>query len=205
MAPSIYYYRMTTDNGGAPCVDNGLWSLAICKPVIRKVANEGDLIVGFAGNAFGCDNAVVHIARVTTSIPDGGYYQNSQFHSRPDCIYRCEEKVWTIVPNDFHSESDMDRDLGVNRDHAHVLLSEDFRYFGNQPFPVDWQKFPNLRKALDALGVGHRVNHLEGVRKELEEVVKGAFNSRSLDDVGAPTHAQNCPCNRGDEESIGVC
>jgi Nucleotide modification associated domain 2 len=43
----IYFYKLTADNGGAPCVRHGLLSLAICKPMIRKTAEEGDLTFGF--------------------------------------------------------------------------------------------------------------------------------------------------------------
>jgi Nucleotide modification associated domain 2 len=46
----IYFYKLTADNGGAPCVRHGLLSLAICKPMIRKTAEEGDLTFGFAAN-----------------------------------------------------------------------------------------------------------------------------------------------------------
>ncbi len=48
-ATDIYVYKMTADNGGAPCVHRRLLSLAICKPKIRKAANRGDLIFGFGG------------------------------------------------------------------------------------------------------------------------------------------------------------
>jgi hypothetical protein len=47
----IYFYKLTEDNGGAPCVTSDLLSLAICKPMIRKTAKEGDLIFGFGANS----------------------------------------------------------------------------------------------------------------------------------------------------------
>ena len=34
----IYVYKMTADTGGAPCVYQGILSLAICKPKIRRKA-----------------------------------------------------------------------------------------------------------------------------------------------------------------------
>jgi len=46
----IYFYKLTVDDGGAPCAERGLLSLAICKPMIRRTAQKGDLIFGFAGN-----------------------------------------------------------------------------------------------------------------------------------------------------------
>jgi len=36
--PKIYFYKLTCDDGGAPCVQDGLLSLAICKPMIRSTA-----------------------------------------------------------------------------------------------------------------------------------------------------------------------
>lgn len=38
---------MTVDNNGAPCVIKGKLTLAICKPIIRKYCQAGDLIFGF--------------------------------------------------------------------------------------------------------------------------------------------------------------
>lgn len=37
----VYLYKMIADDGGAPCVANELLSLAICKPIIRAVAEPG--------------------------------------------------------------------------------------------------------------------------------------------------------------------
>jgi hypothetical protein len=36
----IYFYKLTADNGGAPCVEDGLLSLAICKPAIHGCRNR---------------------------------------------------------------------------------------------------------------------------------------------------------------------
>jgi Nucleotide modification associated domain 2 len=49
--PAMYYYKLTNDDGGAPCVQGDLLSLAICKPMIRSTARPGDLIFGFAANS----------------------------------------------------------------------------------------------------------------------------------------------------------
>src|SRR5579885_3415313 len=46
----IYIYKLTSDDGGAPCVHDGVLSLAICKPRIRSVAKEGTIILGFAAD-----------------------------------------------------------------------------------------------------------------------------------------------------------
>ncbi len=46
--PKFYLYKMTVDDGGAPCVQDGVLTLAICKPTIRRVAPEGSFSIGFA-------------------------------------------------------------------------------------------------------------------------------------------------------------
>ncbi|HPY31129.1 MAG TPA: hypothetical protein PLT00_12660 [Verrucomicrobiota bacterium] len=48
--PRIFVYKMTADNGGAPCLMNDLLSLAICKPKIRHKAKVGDWIIGLGGS-----------------------------------------------------------------------------------------------------------------------------------------------------------
>lgn len=201
MPNKIYFYRMTTDNGGAPCIDDRLWSLAICKPRIRMGTNAGDVVVGFAGNNIDPENGIIHIARVTKPLPDGKYYDDAQYHRRSDCIYRRTETDWKTEPNAFHSPSEMPTDLGARREHTRVLLSDDFRYFGNEPFRVDWSRFPHLREKLDRLTKGERVNHSEGVRTELDVLVREAFARPMV--VGKPTHKLNCPCNRDDNEPEG--
>jgi len=85
---SLFVYRLTTDDGGAPCVVNGLLSLAICKPMIRKKAKPGDLIFGFAANSLHSDNRLIYVARVAKAIPGGDYYRQRQYAGRPDRIYK---------------------------------------------------------------------------------------------------------------------
>jgi hypothetical protein len=41
----LFFYKLVGDTNGAPCVDNGLLTLAICKPMIRSVAKRGDWIL----------------------------------------------------------------------------------------------------------------------------------------------------------------
>ena len=83
----IYFYKLTVDDGGAPCVQDGLLSLAICKPMIRAGAELGDLIFGFAANSLHHDNRLIYIARVTGKVAKGDYYTDPRFARRADCIY----------------------------------------------------------------------------------------------------------------------
>jgi len=47
---AFYLYKMIVNDGGAPCVQDSLLSLAICKPMIRSAAREGSTLLGFAAN-----------------------------------------------------------------------------------------------------------------------------------------------------------
>jgi hypothetical protein len=119
----IYFYKLTEDNGGAPCVTSDLLSLAICKPMIRKTAKEGDLIFGFGANSLDPDNRLdpynrlIYVARVTEKLPDGKYYKDPQFAQRADCIYRCIYRVegdsYEWKPGSLHHGPDhLGHDLG---------------------------------------------------------------------------------------------
>jgi hypothetical protein len=65
--PRQYLYKLTVDNGGAPCVQDGLLSLAICKPMIRSTARINDWLFGFAGKSLHPDQRLIFIARVPRS------------------------------------------------------------------------------------------------------------------------------------------
>src|SRR5437016_9000156 len=113
---NYYFYKMTVDNGGAPCCTYGsvpLWTLAICKPRIRASADKGDVVVGFAGAGIDPDNGVIHMARVTAKAPGIEYYApDSIYRARADCIYSQEGEDYRVRENPFHGETDRDREIG---------------------------------------------------------------------------------------------
>src|SRR5438876_339194 len=84
----FYFYKLTEDDFGAPCVKDGLLSLAICKPMIRAAAKVGDVIFGFAANSLHSDNRLIYIARVTKKLVRGEYYKEAKYERRGDCIYK---------------------------------------------------------------------------------------------------------------------
>lgn len=164
---SIYFYKMTADNGGAPCVHKGVLSLAICKPQIRRTAEVDDLVFGFGGKRLG--GRLIYAAFVTDKPEVGDYYKKLEYRARPDCIYRALEGRPKLKANArFHTEDDQSgTDVGKRFEKAHVLLSDDFRYFGAAG-TTDYQKrHKKLAAALRNLGRGHRVNHPNKVREEL--------------------------------------
>src|SRR4051794_10418360 len=102
----IYFYKLTADNGGAPCVEDGLLSLAICKPAIRSTARPGDVIFGFSANSLHPDNRLIYVARVTDKSIDGQYFIQRQFAGRSDRIYRREGEHFVWRPGARHHGPD---------------------------------------------------------------------------------------------------
>jgi len=167
--PKIFVYKMTTDNGGAPCVLGGKLSLAICKPMIRRKASEGDWIIGLGGKKLGV--GIIYIARVTGTTGKA-YYQDRRFAGRPDCIYHQRGGALTRKKTAaYHADpANMATDIGAAPDYsnARVLLSSEFRYFGNlkEPIPDEFQSFA------DSIGRGHRVNHDSTIRQQLVGLIE---------------------------------
>ena len=167
----IYFYKLTVDDGGAPCLRDGVLSLAICKPMIRTRAELGDLIFGFAADSLHGDNRLIYIARVTGKASNGDYYGDPSFARRADCIYerRGDEFRWRTGAL-YHGPRHRTHDLGQHPTYtrAHVLLSDDFRYFGASGSAEYKSRYPLIKRAIEHLGQGHRVYHDEPLRTQLQ-------------------------------------
>lgn len=167
----LYVYKLTSDTGAAPCVCDGLLSLAICKPRIRASARVGDLLFGFAANSLHADNRLIYMARVTEALPDGAYYVEDRFRARPDCIYQRQGRAFVRRGDArYHLRPhDLEHDLGPAPAYplARVLVSSDFRYFGAGGTAGYKLVAPRLKKTIESLTQGHRVNHGAELRDEL--------------------------------------
>jgi hypothetical protein len=100
----IYIYKVTVDDGGAPCVSNGILSLAICKPAIRSSGKRGDNILGFAANHLYKDNSLVYMAKVTNTLQGRDYFSKAIYSARPDCIYEWDGGRFSgrVAQNSIH-------------------------------------------------------------------------------------------------------
>jgi hypothetical protein len=191
----IYFYKLTTDDGGAPCVHDGLLSLAICKPMIRGTASVGDLIFGFAANSMHRDNCLLYVAQVTEKVGDGRYYADTQFASREDCVYerRGNRLIWR--PGSRHHGADhVVHDLGEAPDYpkANVLLSTDYRYLGKDGSADYKTRYPAIKEAVEALGRGHRVQPDEPLRIELLQLKRDVWRDYQDTREGRPSSAPRC-------------
>jgi hypothetical protein len=172
--PKYYFYKMTADNGGAPCVENGLLSLAICKPEIRSTAKKDDIILGFAAKSLSADNRLIYVARVTAKIEDGDYFKSDKFSNRSDCIYRWTQGHFIIQDGaKFHrSGANLQHDLGKAPKYvqANVLLSCEFSYFGANGTADYKREFRLVAEAVEKLKRGHRVKHASQLLDELQRL-----------------------------------
>jgi hypothetical protein len=205
MNPNIYVYKMVTDNGGAPCVWGGLLSLAICKPKIRGSAEKNDLVFGFGGKRY--DEKLIYIAKITNKPETGEYYQKREYSRRPDCIYKnIRGRPVRKSRARYHNQSDeRRRDVGIRFQRAYVVLSDNFRYFGRKGDDRYKRDYPMIRRLIEGLKRGHRVNHSPAVRKELLKLQKTIWARYRRMKLGSPTDSDPTKLCNSDTPSARVC
>jgi hypothetical protein len=180
-----FVYKLTYDTGAAPHASEGLLSLAICKPRIRASAHVGDVIFGFAGRSRAVNRGerLIYIAEVTEKLDaPGEYYERPDFRRRLDCIYdRVGSKLHWRYGSLFHqNNSCVVTDLGPAPVYprAIVLLSEDFRYFGEEGTLDYAGRWPNLFSFVHECGRGHRVVQPDSaVGRMLSELKRHSWRS----------------------------
>ena len=143
--PRLFTYTIPIDDGAAPNPFHGLYTLAICKPRIRSVAERGDWIAGIGScNAPSGDLSghLVYAMRVEDVLSLADYDRQCRQHWRHripdvtssdlserlgDCIYDYSQGAPVQRPG-VHGPLNMKKDLsGLN-----VLISKHFYYFGSR-------------------------------------------------------------------------
>jgi len=210
--PKIYIYKLTSDDGAAPCVRDGILSLAICKPAIRSVAERGSIILGFAGNDLYADNCLVYAANVTEHLDARKYFSEPRYATRPDCIYQWDGHHFERKSDArFHSSpAHFAHDLGEAPEYnrANVLLSEgakNFRYF-REKCPIGYKKEnPHLESLIENLTQGHRVNFEPNLAAELRRFIPRMWDSPSAyPETPMPDVACEHKCGIGDYDVVDV-
>lgn len=140
----VFSYVVVSDSGFAPNPFHGVCTLACCKPVIRRHAQVGDLIVGLSTR---CER-VVYAMKVSRVLGFDEYWRDAQgLAKRPDrsssaARDRRGDNIYEPLPDggvrqlpSQHSARDVQRDLGGQR----VLFGDPFCYFGEDgpPLPSD--------------------------------------------------------------------
>ncbi len=140
----IYVYRLVVDSGFAPCVDNGLLTLACCKG--GKIINKNPCATGYRfwiGSNRDKDykkediyllgtfhDKFLYIAKVTQVLTMDEYY-SSKSKGRLDDIYSLKDNRLVrnkkLAAECVHTdENQIKKDLAGK----YVILSDDFIYLG---------------------------------------------------------------------------
>ena len=190
----IYFYKMIVDNGGAPCVQDGLLSLAICKPQIRSTIDTNDFIIGFGSNVL--DNKLIYIAEVTNKLLDGEYYKQQEYFYRDDCLYSFDGQKYSRRENKkYHIGNNTPTDEGNDI----VLLSDNYRYFGKKSNDDYKNKYPILTKIINSLKQGHRLNHNTELFKELSQLIDEKFSQKQLNILQPLNYNKSLNCSSIEE------
>jgi len=197
----IYVYKMVADNGGAPCVWRGLLSLAICKPKIRGSAGKYDLIFGFGGKRY--SERLIYIAKITDKESQGNYYRKQKYCRRPDCIYKnVGGRAFRKSRARYHNDSDQRRrDVGFRFQRADVILSDDFRYLGKKGRNDYKRDYPAIKKLIEGLKQGHRVNHSQKLHDELLNLKAEIWRRYRRMKLGPPTDSDRSKLCNSDSPS----
>lgn len=159
----IFSYIVVHDTGFSPNPFHSLLTLACCKPLIRRTANVGDIIVGLSSRS----ERIVYATQVAEVIGFEEYWADPRYQARrpvmdsPQIVYRAGDNIYEPVPGgyrqlpSFHSNRNGSEDAGLKRTDLsgnHVLVCERFTYWGRSG--------PALPEELQflAVGRGHRSN-----------------------------------------------
>lgn len=206
--PKFYVYKCIVDNGGAPCVQDELLSLAICKPMLRRTAEVGNWLVAFGSKGDRPSHRLIYIAEVTKVLDQGEYYTGNTYFNRKDCIYRKRaDGQYEWVKNLIHGPEAMDRDLGKSPHYAsaRTIISDNFRYFGRNASNEWIHRHPHLAVLVSDLKQGHRNEHADVVLAELmtlrQEIWRACPGVMTL---GQPTSEVPGLAER-DDDCVAVC
>ena len=198
----LFIYRLTSDTGIAPCVENGLLSLAVCKggqlrdgkPVhtgLRyqigsrfKKEFHGDrvYILGIYRNKF------LYLARITETLKMEEYYQGIS-DGRLDDIYTYDGKKYKRKNHPYNRNVHDQKDDGI-RDWAgeYVLLSDDYIYLGQEAKSLDW--------LLEYAPVSRETKTYSG--KEADKIINkcNKFRDNKLHLPNETIRVKKCGCKR---------
>ena len=187
----IFSYIMTVDNGAAPNADNGMLSLAICKPMIRRGAKCGDVIIGISGKKLfnGGEREIVYIAKITKVVTMKEYAV--VYPKRKDSIYTSSLE---LRENPYHTEGNRKTDISGEN----VLLSTDFIYYGTNHISVpSWYTVDN--------GRGHRTTKNKPFQTRLIDLFDREKRERGTGKIGLYSSVQNKKCGKREESTVKSC
>ncbi len=132
----LLVYVVASDDGMAPNIAGNICSLALCKPVVRRVAVPGeDWIVGMSTSTHGA-NRVIYVMPVERKLSYAIYAKKPEFYCKKptkqqpnnDNIFVNSSSGLVVSPHAMHANRP-DK-LEKHLSSSYVLLSRRFWYFG---------------------------------------------------------------------------
>lgn len=164
LAIRLFSYVLRSDGGFSPNPFHGVCTLACCKPVIRRTARAGDLVVGLSTKSEG--NRLRFAMVISECLPFESYWLDPRFlKKKPEQVSKnrvlqvgdnCYEP---IEPGSFrqhpsvHSQKDGSEDIRLKSwdlSGQKVLIGDRFWYFGREALTLP----EGLRFLI--IGRGHR-------------------------------------------------
>lgn len=193
---TVYSYAVARDYGFAPNPFYGYCTLATCKPIIRRVARVGDIVLGTGARQLGKEGQLIYAMRISEAMSFDEYWADDRFQPKKpnlsgsvkkrygDNIYHQVGDIW-MQSNSHHSLHDgspnplnIDVDTGTNR----VLISNCYSYFGRIAPPLP-DKFRNYH----GINVCHKRGHKSRFPEELVAEIEDYFEGLGRGYLGEPT------------------
>ncbi len=193
-AMKLSAYIVRHDSGFSPNPFGRVCTLACCKPVVRRCAERGDIIIGTGSARFGLSLRLIYAMRVGTVIPFDVYWERypskrpspeTRVKKRGDNIWHRDAfGNWHGVPGALHDERNRDRDLrGRN-----ALISSDFYYFGRDAIEI-----PDEFRCLIATAQGHKNTYDVDLITSFWEWIK--CNAPKPGRIGVPLDFEEAVCD----------
>ncbi len=166
----IYRYVIDHDMGFSPNPFHGICTLVNCKPVVRRLAQIGDYVMGFGSSQSDIRYKLIYWMRIGETMTFDEYWNDLRFeHKKPvvngshlkfhgDNIYHYDVSGNIIQEPSFHSLPDGSPNTkNINTDTGstnRILVADLFGYYGNRALSV-----PDGLSDIVAVGRGHRTAH----------------------------------------------
>ncbi|MBN1910142.1 MAG: hypothetical protein JW818_10415 [Pirellulales bacterium] len=149
-------YIVRVDSGFSPNPFGRVCTLACCKPIIRKNAEPGDIIIGTGSVRDGLADHLIFAMRVRNILPLDVYWRRYP-SKRPSChtlikmhgdnIWHRVAGQWRCVRGALHDTDNLERDVSGEN----ALVSSEFYYFGCKAI-----QFPGELLSVVAKTQGHK-------------------------------------------------
>lgn len=192
---NIYRYVIDHDMGFSPNPFHGVCTLANCKPVIRRVANVGDFVLGFGSATSSISGRLIYWMRVEEILTFDEYWLDPRFNKKKpvlngsfikyfgDNIYHTGDDARIVQEWSFHSLPNGDanvKNLKTDTGSTNkILVSSSFGYYGGQALTIPDELAPIIPR-----GRGHR-KLIQGC--SVSEIVDWLLNQTELGFVGEPS------------------